>query len=204
MLGIDKREPARRSISQGGEKKGPVDRSKGLLGGAPLSGGNSPESFQTGVARCSQGRAMGEERESAVQSHSEEGRGGVEGETSAQKRDGGPEGGFAGVGAKERHLAFSRVQMKLPLKGPGLESLEGSLESGGCCETRRRRRPDSKIVRIKRKADVRREDEERSLMNRLKRTGLSTDPCGTPRRIRKESLVVPRRVTRARRSARKD
>ena len=51
--------PARRSVSQGGEKKGSVDRSKGLLGGAPGSGGNSPERFQSGVAPGSQGRAMG-------------------------------------------------------------------------------------------------------------------------------------------------
>ena len=51
--------PVRGSVSQGGEKKGSVDRSKGLLGGAPGSGGNSPERFQSGVAPGSQGRAMG-------------------------------------------------------------------------------------------------------------------------------------------------
>lgn len=42
--------PAGRSVSEDREKKGAVDRSKGLLGGAPGSGGNSPERFQTGVA----------------------------------------------------------------------------------------------------------------------------------------------------------
>ena len=73
MLGIDNGKPARRSVSQGGEKKGPVDRSKGFLRGAPRSGGNSPESFQTGVISYSQGRAIGEERKSAIHSHSEEG-----------------------------------------------------------------------------------------------------------------------------------
>lgn len=42
--------PAGRSVSEDREKKGAVDRSKGLLGGAPESGGDSPERFQTGVA----------------------------------------------------------------------------------------------------------------------------------------------------------
>ena len=65
---------------------------------------------------------MGRKRKSAVQSHSEENWTGVEGEWIAQERESGPEGGFAGAGAEEGHLAFSRVQMKLPLKRPSLES----------------------------------------------------------------------------------
>ena len=123
VFGIGVRKPARRSVSQGGEKKGSVDRSKGLLGGAPGSGGNSPERSQTGVAACSQGRAMGGKGKSAVQSHSEEGRGSIEGDRVAQKRENGPEGGFASVGAEEGNLALSRVERKLPLKRPSLESL---------------------------------------------------------------------------------
>ena len=67
---------------------------------------------------------MGEERKSAVQSHSEERWGRVESKMVAQKRDGGPVRGFAGGGAEEGHLAFRRVKRKLPLKRPRLESLE--------------------------------------------------------------------------------
>lgn len=101
---------------------------------------------------------MREERKSAVQSHSEELGGRVEGERVAQKRDGGPEGGFAGGGAEERHLAFRRVQRKLPLLRPRFESVESCLDSGSSRIRRSRRRPDSKIVRIKRKTDGWRED----------------------------------------------
>ena len=41
----------------------------------------------------------------------------------AEKREDGSEGGFAGVGAEEAHLALSRVKRKLPVKRPSLESL---------------------------------------------------------------------------------
>ena len=157
MLGVDKGIPARRSVRQDGEKKGSVDRSEGLLGGAPRSGGNSPESFQTGVATGSQSRTVGEKGKGAVQSHSEEGGGSSERERVAQKRDRGPEGSLTGVGAEEGHLAFGRVQKKLPLQRPSLESPKGSLQSGSCSGKRGRGRPNSKIVRVKGKADGGRE-----------------------------------------------
>ena len=66
---------------------------------------------------------MGRKGKSAVQSHSEEGGGSIEGERVAQKTYGWAEGSFASVGAEERHLAFSWVEQKLPLKRPSLESL---------------------------------------------------------------------------------
>jgi len=66
---------------------------------------------------------MGEERQSAVQGHTKKSGGCIKDERVAEKREGGSEGGFAGVGAEEAHLALSRVKRKLPVKRPSLESL---------------------------------------------------------------------------------
>lgn len=100
---------------------------------------------------------MGRKGKSAVQSHSEEGGGSIERKRVAQKREGGPEGGFTGSGAEEGHLALGRVKRKLPLVRPSLESLKGCLDSGSSNSRRRRGSPDSEIVRVKRKTDVGRE-----------------------------------------------
>ena len=101
---------------------------------------------------------MGEERESAVQSYSEEGKGSVQAEAVAQKRERGPKGGFAGVGAEKRYLALYRVKRKLPLLRSSLESMKRCLYCGSSRGRNRRRRPNSKIVRVKRKTNVGRED----------------------------------------------
>ena len=66
---------------------------------------------------------MREKGKSAVQGHSEEGRGWVEAKRVAQKREAGLKRGFASVGAEEGHLALSRVKRKLPLERPRLEAL---------------------------------------------------------------------------------
>ena len=65
---------------------------------------------------------------------------------------------MASVGAEERHLTFSGIQRKLPLLRPRLESIQSFLYSGSGRASVRTGRPNSKIVRIKRKTDVGREN----------------------------------------------
>ena len=66
ILSVDEGEPTRGSVSEDGEKKGLVDRSEGLLGGAPRSGRNSSERSKTGIKRRSQSRTMREEGKRSV------------------------------------------------------------------------------------------------------------------------------------------
>ena len=49
--------------------------------------------------------------------------------------------------------------------------------------------PNGQIVSVKRAADGRRQRSREIIMKREKSTGPRTDPCGTPRRTRKERLL---------------
>ena len=49
--------------------------------------------------------------------------------------------------------------------------------------------PNGQIISVKRTADGKRREARRSSMKREKSTGPRTDPCGTPRRTRKERLL---------------
>ena len=85
----------------------------------------------------------------------------------------------------ERSLTFSRIERKTPVLGPALQSKSELLvwpppQWGTEGE-------EDQIISIKRAADGRRQ-RSREVIDEEKSTGPKTDPCGTPRRTRKERL----------------
>ena len=93
-----------------------------------------------------------------------------------------------GVDQEKRGLTFARIERKTPVLRPALQLKQSSLCGLHRSGDRGRGGPNGQIVTVEGAAEGRRQ-RGRKIINGEKSTGPRTDPCGTPRRTRKERLL---------------
>ena len=123
---------------------------------------------------------------SAVEGDPKKSWSGIQTEAGAKYEQDGLEISLMGIHREEGGLTFARIERITPVLRPALQSKQSSLCGLHRSKDRGGQRPNGQIVSIKRTAGGRKQRAGRSLMNRKKSTGPRTDPCGTPRRTRKE------------------